>query len=41
MNGDVIDYCGDKVAVGIQVISDKFCEEKMFSGMSIIETLNK
>ncbi len=41
VNGAVIDYDGDKVAVGIQVISDKFCEDKMFSGMRIIETLNK
>jgi aspartyl-tRNA(Asn)/glutamyl-tRNA(Gln) amidotransferase subunit A len=41
VNGAVVDYEGEEIAVGIQVISDKFCEDKMFAGMSIIETLNK
>lgn len=41
VNGDNVDFEGEKLAVGIQVISDKFCEDKMFTGMSIIETLNK
>lgn len=32
---------GKDIAVGIQVMCDKFCEDKMFAAMSIIETLNK
>jgi aspartyl-tRNA(Asn)/glutamyl-tRNA(Gln) amidotransferase subunit A len=41
VNAGLVNDEGQDIAVGVQVISDKFCEDKMFAGMSIIETLNK
>lgn len=39
VNGGVVSVGSEKLAVGVQVISDKFCEDKMFVGMNILESL--
>lgn len=41
VNGGVVDVESEKIAVGVQVICDKFCEEKMFGVMKILEDLHE